>query len=561
MIKRNLLSVHYNCLTVLLVALILTGVLPIFNITMSPSIGNVTSFSLADFPWQTYNVDMNVTTFVSPDGSRDELWHFLNSARESIYVEIFGINNPYILDLIHEIHTTRPSVDIKFLIGWNSLGYPNQNKYVAYNLTGIGIPVRWTASADFAQAHQKFVIIDNKTTIVQAGNWAKTSFPELGKVANREWNIAMTNTDVTATYRAVFDHDWSRGRDYNQTLDGIGEPLTYSETGSTYPRPFATAGHFSGQMNVTPVFSPDTSLEAILYCINRAQATLDIQIPYFTSVGDSGAVDQVINAILAAHARGVTIRVITEEEKDYLEIADIFHQHNISIVWQDTRWFTANHNKGIIVDGRLVLVSSINYSDESITQNREAGVIIEHTDVAQWFQEVFDYDWALADCDVQNNLNVYWTPNIPRSTDAINVTVYGHMLYEFGIDEVELDVKIGSGAWSNHTITANVYLSAESDPENFWYLIPAQPDGTNVTVVGRIRITNGTWYTGIPMVIRVRDSLGWVPVTTTTPATPQDFLTQYWPFIAVILVAIFGGGTVYTKKSFGRKRYRRRATR
>ena len=38
--------------------------------------------------FQTFTRDMNVTTFTSPDGSRDELWHFLNSATESIYVEI-----------------------------------------------------------------------------------------------------------------------------------------------------------------------------------------------------------------------------------------------------------------------------------------------------------------------------------------------------------------------------------------------------------------------------------------------------------------------------------------
>ena len=53
---------------------------------------------------------MNVTTFTSPDGSKEELWHFLQSAEESIYVEIFGINSPYILDLIHELHDSSPSL-------------------------------------------------------------------------------------------------------------------------------------------------------------------------------------------------------------------------------------------------------------------------------------------------------------------------------------------------------------------------------------------------------------------------------------------------------------------
>ena len=380
----------------MLVSLLVMGIGTVAFVPGAASAQPVTSFTPSAIPWTTYSKNMNVTTFVAPDGSRDQLWHFLNGAQQSIYVEIFGINNPYIVDLIHQIHAAKPSLVMKFLIGWNSLGYLDQNKWVANDLTNLGLPVKWTKSTDFDQAHQKYIIIDNKTTIVQSGNWAKTSFPESGKISNREWNIAMTDVDVTAAYRAVFDYDWGRGKTYS-VADGTGSALSYSESGSSYPRPFATAGTFSGQMNVTPIFSPDTSLQGILYCINRAQVTLDVQIPYFTDVNDGGQVDQVINAILAAKARGVTIRIITDETKDFENISDICVANGIAIGWQDTTYFTAEHNKGIIVDGELVLVCSINFSDESIANNREAGVIIENNNVVQWYQAVFDYDWSIAD--------------------------------------------------------------------------------------------------------------------------------------------------------------------
>jgi len=267
-----------------------------------------------------------------------------------------------------------------------------------------------------------------------------------------------------------------------------------------------------------------------------AQATLDIQIPYFTDVGGSGEVDQIIDAILAAKARGVTVRVITEEDKDWVEIEQILTDHDIPIVWQDTRWFTANHNKGIIVDGRIVLISSINYSDDSITENREAGVIIENEAIAQWYQEVYDYDWGLADCDAMDDVNVYWEPNIPKSSSVINVTVYGHMIYP-NVAEVELDFRVGSGSWSNVTITSNVYDSAEDDLENYFYVIPAQADGTNITVVGRIK-EGSTWHTGLPMIIRVRDSIGSVITTTTTTTTPIPGFPLEAIFMSLLLVII-----------------------
>ncbi len=503
-----------------LVVLIVMTLFPLMNV--SQPLGSTIQPTIIvpqQHTWQTFNRNMNVTTFVSPDGSRDELWHFLNAAQESIYVEIYGINHPHILDLIHQLNASNPSLDMKFLLGWNSLGYTSENQYVAYNLTQAGFEVRWTSNTDFTYAHQKFVIIDNETTIIHSGNWAKTSFPEFQKKANREWSIAMTDTQITSYYRAVFDGDWRNGTAYDIS-HGTGSPLTYSPASSTYSHPFATAGEFSGSMNVTPIVSPDTSLQGILYCINIAQATLDIQIPYFTSVGDGGAVDDIIDAILAAKARGVTVRVITEEDQDWVEIEQILIDNDISIVWHDTRWFTANHNKGIIVDGRIVLVSSINYSDNSITNNREAGVIIENEEIAQWYLQVYNFDWGIADCDAMEEVNVYWNPSIPKSSNTINVTVYGHMLYP-DIDEVQLDVKIGSDPWSNQTITSNIYPSAEGQLENFFREIPAQPDGTNITVVGRIRNAT-TWHIGIPMVIRVRNALVTVnqPPSTPTLADP-----------------------------------------
>lgn len=532
-----------------------SGIIPMVSIRMANARPDA-QFLTSEFTWETFDRDMNVTTFVSPDGSRDELWHFLNSAEESIYVEIFGINNPYILDLIHEIHDAKPTLDMKFLIGYNSLGYYSPNDFVANNLTLLGYPVRWTSDV-FDLAHQKFVIIDNETTIVHAGNWAKTSFPEDGKKANREWSIAMTDTEVTGYYRDVFDYDWRNGLAYDAGRDGTGSALSYSESGSSYPRPFSTPGHFSGQMKVTPIFSPDTSLQGILYLINSAQATLDIQIPYFTSYGDGGEVDTIIDAIIAAQERGVTVRVITEEgAKDDIElVVEEFRLHDIPVVYQYETWFSAQHNKGIIVDGRLVLVSSINYSDESIGANREAGVIIESEDIAQWYLEIFDYDWQLGEIANSDEINLDWNPNIPTSDSDITVTVFAHMLNDTGdILEVKLGVKIGDGQWNNHTITSSVYTTPQNYQEtvsNYDYVIPKQPDGTNITVKAYVEWTNGThtsWHEGMDRVIRVRDLLGSTLPTTTTPPPPPppyglvEFLAEYGIYIiaavAVVVLAV-----------------------
>ena len=51
----------------------------------------------------------------------------------------------------------------------------------------------------------------------------------------------------------------------------------------------------------------------------------------------------------------------------------------------------------MIADRRNVLVSSINWNDNSPRFNREIGVIIEHQGVGEYFTRVFDDDWAVSE--------------------------------------------------------------------------------------------------------------------------------------------------------------------
>ena len=51
------------------------------------------------------------------------------------------------------------------------------------------------------------------------------------------------------------------------------------------------------------------------------------------------------------------------------------------------------HNKGFVVDSKIAVVSSQNFSPAGIEENRDAGVILENADVAQYFETVFLADW------------------------------------------------------------------------------------------------------------------------------------------------------------------------
>jgi phosphatidylserine/phosphatidylglycerophosphate/cardiolipin synthase-like enzyme len=56
----------------------------------------------------------------------------------------------------------------------------------------------------------------------------------------------------------------------------------------------------------------------------------------------------------------------------------------------------AVHTKGVIVDRRLVMISSINWNGNSPNFNREAGVILESPALGNYYSSVFDEDWERA---------------------------------------------------------------------------------------------------------------------------------------------------------------------
>ena len=145
--------------------LILITMLILPSVSIAFSVEPTKQYEPAQFTLQTFNRNMNVTTFVGPDYSNETMLHFLRSAKESIYVEIYQFLSPAFLGLFHELYTNNPSLDIKVMISERVVSEGDHNVYTMWNLTQLGIPVRWTSDT-FTFSHQKFVIIDNIITLL-----------------------------------------------------------------------------------------------------------------------------------------------------------------------------------------------------------------------------------------------------------------------------------------------------------------------------------------------------------------------------------------------------------
>lgn len=87
----------------------------------------------------------------------------------------------------------------------------------------------------------------------------------------------------------------------------------------------------------------------------------------------------------------------TEDDEDNDELAADINRMGLSNlkaqIVADREGILKVHNKGMIVDGRYVLISSINWNYNSANNNREAALILDSPEAAAYYTKVFDYDW------------------------------------------------------------------------------------------------------------------------------------------------------------------------
>ncbi len=140
--------------------------------------------------------------------------------------------------------------------------------------------------------------------------------------------------------------------------------------------------------SVEAIISPPAE-EEMAGVVSSAQKTLDIMLFQFSSSVMKEAVVQAIRT-------GARARIILEPRVDSnLETASFLKEKGAEVRWATTD-FAYTHAKLAIIDGKRVLVGSINWSKNALTKNREAEVLIEDGALARDFLEVFENDWAAA---------------------------------------------------------------------------------------------------------------------------------------------------------------------
>lgn len=347
----------------------------------------------------------NASFYVSPDSSYDSMMRFLDDVQNRLTICVYEIKNMLIAEKIANL--SDEGVDVSFLVEGSPVGGMTDQEMVCLDrIRGSGADVRVIGSEFYSPynfVHCKYMIKDDTSVLISSENFGYTGYSPRPSYGNRGWGVILEEKNIADYLQDVFEHDWRFGKTLASTSISVDE--TYVQPGNYIHH--LDEKSIEDEFKVTPVISPDSSMagDTILGMIRSSEESIKVE-QFYAQDWDNRS-NPYIKALIKAARRGIEVNVIldstwynlegennntgmlerlnslADEEALPLEARLINSEHKLEKV----------HNKGMIVDGKKVLVSSINWNANSVLQNREIGVIIENKAAARYFEKVFDKDW------------------------------------------------------------------------------------------------------------------------------------------------------------------------
>jgi phosphatidylserine/phosphatidylglycerophosphate/cardiolipin synthase-like enzyme len=274
----------------------------------------------------------------SRSGGQSTIYDFIDSATSSLDMTMYELEDTTAVnDLIaleHKGVTVRVVLDRQ---------HKSANNAAYTALSGAGVGVVWSPSA-FVYTHQKTITVDGAKSLILTGNLTSQYY-----TTSRDYGVFDDDTRDVASIEKVFNADYT------------GASITPTD-----------GDHL--------LWSPTDSRNRLLTVVDGATATLDVEE---LELSDSAVVD----AIVARAKAGVAVRVVLETPTDYAsEVSAIKAAGGRVVGYSDPNGFYI-HAKAMVADYGLstqqVEAGSMNLSSNSLSNNRELGLILTGTGVAE----------------------------------------------------------------------------------------------------------------------------------------------------------------------------------
>jgi hypothetical protein len=373
-----------------------------------------------------------ITAAVSPDAGYATLSKFLTATQHSLVIGMYDFTSGSLLkDFLADLTGQKT---LQMVLDDPTLNETaDQSDFTTVQDLGKGLggraKIAWgmTPKDPFVTAqmfhdyHIKVIVQDDQRFWLSSGNLNNSNEPDPARprpiTEDRDWHVIIEDKSLAQTFAFYLNYDYAQAvqhqaanasaiekavEDAQAKKAAQGNPPPPATPAPPVKNPVAAKAFPNISLAVTPLLTPDDLpngqrqyLTNIMNLINNAQTSIYIQLQYIeSSKGNGDFYDQLLQAIKKKIAQGKDVKLI-ESARWGLKWAEKMKTVGVDL--------TANiglqpdvHNKGFVIDSKIAIVSSQNFSPAGVHDNRDAGVILEHADIAKYFQAIFLSDWKKA---------------------------------------------------------------------------------------------------------------------------------------------------------------------
>jgi cardiolipin synthase A/B len=282
---------------------------------------------------------------IEPEMGRAPLLNAISNAQQSVDLVMYGLTDEQFTHALINAQTNHKNVRI--LLQHYPYLSTDENERAINELQAAHMNLHWPDDK-FKLTHQKTFLLDGNKALVLTFNLTHSSFTK-----ERNFGLLITDPNQVAKIQRVFDADFAHANENIQDVDLI--------------------------------FSPDDSREKLLALIRQAHTSLNI---YAEGLSDY----QIVGALAKAARHGVQVNILTSlynkkpaaKQFGYLERAGV----NIHF---SKRYLI--HAKVMIIDDNEAVLGSINFTRQSINNNRELSVITHDPAIIKQLSHTFINDW------------------------------------------------------------------------------------------------------------------------------------------------------------------------
>lgn len=365
-------------------------------------------------------VEGDVILYTSPDSTFAVTKKFFDAAKKSILIGIYDFTAPHVKELV--LQALARKVKVALMLDIDSK--EEQQLFDELVTLGVrGVPAPSCASQHnhkvFRSSHEKVVVVDDEWVVIQSGNYSSNSCPFNVKdggdpkafvPGNRDTGMLLRSTSLAKFFRTVLQADMNLELAGPQNLSSIPakEPGAFliERAPSQHPSklyPSKTI-KLKSPISIQPVLSPDNYMVVIPPLLQQAKRSILIQQQYIHALEPH--VTDLVQAVKHAQSKNtkLDVRILLGKlfsakdlPKTKKSLDELKRQCGLQL-GKDIRFVNTDrlvhcHNKMLLIDDVGVLISSQNWSNAAVSENREAGLYFEHKDIAAYFTDIFETDW------------------------------------------------------------------------------------------------------------------------------------------------------------------------